>query len=184
MSIRLAGQIIMLRSKVTKAPMQLSNTLKPFSNSYPREWWTWSACSLRLLIKDQKKLYREHHKQAKSCHLKKVEYMNRAGPCAGIIFPRKDRMYMLLRKSPEFLKLSNFAVVFTLIGCDVCGRHSKCHSEFPPWQVSECPCQSSLVPRQSYRHSDHQHVRKHALACGTPLSAHIPIASDRGYWST
>lgn len=58
--------------------------------------------------------------------------MNRAGLCAGIIFPRKARMYLLQRKSPEFLKLSNFAAIFTFTGCDVCGRHSKRYSEFPP----------------------------------------------------
>lgn len=87
---------------------------------------------------------------------------------------------MLLRKSPKFLKLPNF----TFIGCDVCGRHSKCYSEFPPWQVSERPCQSSLVPGQSYRHSDHQQVRKRAVVHGTPLCAHVPIAPDRGYSST
>lgn len=38
MSRRLAVQVIMLKSKVTKAPMKLNNTVKPFSNSYPIEW--------------------------------------------------------------------------------------------------------------------------------------------------
>lgn len=36
MSVKLAVHVIMLKSKVTKSPMELNNPLKLFSNSYPR----------------------------------------------------------------------------------------------------------------------------------------------------
>lgn len=36
MSIRLAVHVIMLKSKVTKSPVELNNPLKLFSSSYPR----------------------------------------------------------------------------------------------------------------------------------------------------
>lgn len=38
MSVRMAVQVIMLKSKVSKAPMKLNYTVKPFSNCYPGEW--------------------------------------------------------------------------------------------------------------------------------------------------
>lgn len=36
-SVRLAVQVIMLKSMVTEAPMKLNNALKRFSNNYLRE---------------------------------------------------------------------------------------------------------------------------------------------------
>lgn len=38
MSIKLTVQVIMLKSKVTKAPMELNYTVKAFSKSYLGEW--------------------------------------------------------------------------------------------------------------------------------------------------
>lgn len=123
----------------------------------------------------------------------KKPYVNRGSLCGDPIFPIKaqniyvsEEIICLKKVATTTTKnsFSNFRF-FSCIGCDVCSRHSKCYPELPPRQVSQCPCQSCLVPGQPHRHSDCQHVS----GSTAPLSACIArgqlvsVSKRQNLWS-